>query len=61
MESATKDLGQERVKEDKEQSTLLKHAHIKYKRARSGWGEKVAEECERTLTDRWSQHAVSFD
>lgn len=24
-------------------------------------GEKVAGECERTLTDRWSQHAVSFD
>lgn len=24
-------------------------------------GEEVAGECERTLTDRWSQHAVSFD
>lgn len=26
-----------------------------------GGGEEVAGECERTLTDRWSQHAVSFD
>lgn len=24
-------------------------------------GEEVTKECERTLTDRWSQHAVSFD
>ncbi|KAK2833324.1 hypothetical protein Q5P01_017213 [Channa striata] len=24
-------------------------------------GEEVARECERTLTDRWSLHAVSFD
>lgn len=24
-------------------------------------GEEVARECERTMTDRWSQHGVSFD
>lgn len=23
--------------------------------------EEVAKECERTMTDRWSQHGVSFD
>lgn len=37
---------------------LALNMHISSIRAH---GEKVAGQCERTLTDRWSQHAVSFD
>lgn len=45
----------------KSRALSLKHAHIKYRRARCGWGEKVAGKCERTVTDRGSPYTVSFD
>lgn len=62
MESATKDQGLKRVGEDKEQSALSLNMHISSEGDHGvAGGEEVAGECERTLTDRWSQHAVSFD
>lgn len=35
--------------------------HISIVRVWSGREEEVTRESERTLTDRWSQHAVCFD
>lgn len=55
------DLGKERVRRDKEQALSLNMHISSTGDGGAAGGEKVAGECERTLTDRWSQHAVSFD